>query len=617
MTTENSVFGLDPVGYAPAQSTTYAGASTQIGAEYQLLAQGFLNENSISGLHSPACEGGNCLIVGGGPGVTTLSIGEEDGNGDYLTRAVVDGVEFLEPPIDTFTSGGDFQFATLAIGEDSGSVATVTPPIGQPIYSARPEFAQPEFAQPEFTSAPQYIAQPQYSAQPDFVVLPESQPFPTDWNLALDDPGYAVQTESAPVYFQPPEPALTYSQGSEVITIPIEIVPAEQAYAPAQPIYIPEPSTFAPAEASSYEYEYGSPAATSSRRFTMEPIVSQPAFEPASTAIGYEFSEPVQAAPVYSQPVQSYAPTSGAIETVPITEPRLKPGLYSTPLPVANTMIEPSDGRITVEYSSPRAKPVEIFTNGSPVPYIRPEPASAPSVDGFGTIDAPLSGAASGDYISVGTYDSYEGSVGSDPSLDSGPPAIVMPEPVIQETAPDIIFVPEASLPSDSDGAEQPAAIAEPATIAEPDPVAQPEPVAEPEIVIAPRLDTETRPEVVAEPALPDEPTEVSNIGFPDVTFDSLIPQIKPASIRTVDPVEQQPIVPASIDATPPADEPLDLANESAFEIDLTPDFDLPLPGSTSNEIGLGRVTTNEAPLLTEDDFRITTLALGEEDGGG
>ena len=607
MTNETYVFGLEQVGratgsYVPAQTAAYT--STQIGAEYQVLAQGFVNENTISGSFSPACEGGNCLIVGGGPGVTTLSIGEEDGNGEYLTRAVVDGVEFLEPPVDTFTSGGDFQFATLAIGEDSSTTVAVSAPIGQPVYIGEPS----------------YVGQPQ------------GQPLQTEWSLALEDPTYDVQADPAPVYFQVPEPALTYNQGSETISIPIEIVPTEQAYAPAEPIYIPAERVYAPLE-SSYEYGYPQQQPDPSR-FTMEPIVSQPVFEPYSTGSGYEFNAPIQSAPiqsepVYSAPLQTYGAALEPLQTVPIVEPRQKPGLYATPAPVAKTMAEPVDGRITVEYMSPRAKPpVEVYTNGSPVPYTRPESVALPATAGFGTMDSPVPGTATDGYTSVGSYDSYEATIGG----QANPPQVVIPDPVIENVvppaAPAIIYTPEASILPEVDAMAEPAEspepvdVVEPAEITKPDAVAEPaavddvpEVVLEPEIAIVPEPEIKPEAEIAALPDAADEPAATSTVGFPDVTFDSLIPQIKPASIRTIAPIEVEPAIPQALEVASPSQEPLDLSTQPDFEIDLTPDFDLPLPGSTSNEIGLGRATNNEAPLLTEDDFRITTLALGEEDG--
>lgn len=540
MSNESLIFSLEPVGSAASQAPATTYSDTAIGAEYQVIEQGFLNANDISGYNSPACFGGNCIVMHeAGPGVTTLSIGEEEGTGDYLARAVLDGVAFLEPPVSTFTSGGDFQFATLAIGEDAGAVVSAPPAIGQ----AGVLETQPVQSYAERVALDAQPVQTYYER-----VTIETQPI-----VSYADPVQIFAAPApAPVYAEPipsddwRDAALDFGRSTQTYAPFDAIASGRYEATTMQPIYTaPE----VPPAATVSAYEFSETAA-------VEPLQPAP-FEPVST-----LSEPLRTVPLeifMTDPVPMpaapvpMAPTAGLepIQTVPFVEPREKPGLISMPAPIAKSAVLPEgDGRVTVEYLAPRAKP-EIYINGSPVPYLRPEPGmTASGITGIAPEQA-----LSGEFISVGSYDDYLNATGG--------------------------------------GAAAGGTVLEPLAT---DPVMElPVPAAEPLIIDMPDSSS------VVEPGTSEEI--------------ALTPQVPESAVITgtvaSDEAGQAPMTPASISMAEPA------SGQASGGADALGGSEAEVMTSSPDEMRLGTAApASDAPLLTEEDFRITTLALGEEDGG-
>jgi len=97
-------------------------------------------------------------------------------------------------------------------------------------------------------------------------------------------------------------------------------------------------------------------------------------------------------------------------------------------------------------------------------------------------------------------------------------------------------------------------------------------------------------------------------------------PRIKPASFTTQGPVSLAPIqtVPIQTEIGLPVQEPVTdtsaISAQPQFGSNTGSTFvtvDGPIPSGKPEGVGA------EAPRLSDDDFRITTLALGEEDSGG
>lgn len=156
-------FNLGPVSETSLRSTRpeFSQDNSNVAAAFEQAQAASVRSSEISGQVSPACDGGRCIVMhGDGPGVTTLSVGEEGGAGDFLTLPVVDGVAFLEPPATSFAASGEagparasiaigetappgnlaqgngHEVTTLAIGEEDGGYASAeTPSIGSGAHS--------------------------------------------------------------------------------------------------------------------------------------------------------------------------------------------------------------------------------------------------------------------------------------------------------------------------------------------------------------------------------------------------------------------------------------------------------------------------------------------------
>lgn len=162
-------FNLDAV--SPAQKQAATSATTEsnaaIGAKFDAAQSHFEGASHLSGTSGPACIDGGCFVVHGeGPGVTTLSVGEEDGGvGDYITLPVLDGALFLEPPISDFAGGSgisdpvastaEYDVTTLAIGEEDGGFAAAPAEIGGSNTVIGTESVERRFTmEPIYDSAP-------------------------------------------------------------------------------------------------------------------------------------------------------------------------------------------------------------------------------------------------------------------------------------------------------------------------------------------------------------------------------------------------------------------------------------------------------------------------------
>lgn len=167
MASVSYTFNLDLVSSAATSTaaTSSAESSAAIGASYDSAQTSVHSASSLPQVSSPACTSGDCFVIHSeGPGVTTLSIGEEDGGfGEFISLPVVDGSLFLEPPVTSFAGGAGFtdpnsatgyEVSTLAIGEEDGGLAAAPAEIGgeQSIYAAGQE--------PVFTMQPIYDSQP-------------------------------------------------------------------------------------------------------------------------------------------------------------------------------------------------------------------------------------------------------------------------------------------------------------------------------------------------------------------------------------------------------------------------------------------------------------------------
>ena len=228
MASVSFTFNLDPVA-STAQQGAASGATEStaaIGAKYDIVqssVQSTAQSNAhLSGVASPACADGGCFVVHGeGPGVTTLSVGEEDGGTDgFITLPVVDGSLFLEPPVTDF-AGADYQVTTLAIGEEDGGAAVASSEIG-----GSSSAAEISAVEPGFTMEPIYDSQPApLSAAPQVAAAPAG----------------TIQTtpiQTTPIYTPTPKPAAT---GATIDSI--QTATARSPLPPVQTVPITQPAT--------------------------------------------------------------------------------------------------------------------------------------------------------------------------------------------------------------------------------------------------------------------------------------------------------------------------------------------------------------------------------------
>lgn len=423
-------FNLEPVASAASQraSSTAAESSDAVAAKYQAAQPSTVqSQHSMAGMQSPACDGSTCFIVhSDGPGVTTLSLGEEDGGGagEFLTLPVVDGVQFMEPPVTSFADAGQFDITTLAIGEEDGGMASAAPEIG----STQPSFEVSD-ANQQFALQPMPTAKPEMTIAPQTVQTAEVQSqFASAGTTQIVEPRMKPETTAfsmAPIVYAPAATPLPPIQTTPISTPrakPTEIAapaaplpemkPATVAAAPA-PMAAPTPMAAPAAPAASAVTSAPQPAAASGENFvsvgdydsyiaslgggegtttaattggseavataevpvaptTTTVTYAPPPPAPVSTAVTYS---PPPAAPVEAMSSAQPAPAAAMEETV---APRMKPATFTTPgpatLPPIQTVPIQSSPAVT-------ADPIQLSPQAAPV---------AESTFNFATIDTPM-----------------------------------------------------------------------------------------------------------------------------------------------------------------------------------------------------------------------------------
>ena len=506
MASVSFTFNLDPVASTATRSSTTSAAtesSAAIGAKYDSVQTNVQGASHLSGLNSPACVSGDCFLVhGDGPGVTTLSVGEEDGGmGDYITLPVVDGSLFLEPPIGGVAADATYDVTTLAIGEEDGGIAAAPPEIG---------------------GSEAIISSGSIGAG------------------SIDQTG-AGQLAAAPL-------------GA------IQTTPIVQSAPIASPV-------------------------------------------PKPTSLGAS-----------AGPVHTASSPLPPIQTVPITEPR--------------------------------AKPTELAGASFPLPELKPEGVFAST----GTSGSAIAGAESGagaNSISVGDYDAYIASLGgntsgtavagnaSASSSQAAASAIYVPPPLaplegfdlspISSNTASVIYSPPPLPPIEP--FNLPPVGADEVTVSY-----RPPPLAPIEAFdFTSTTGTQSAEAVYSAPPpapifgsigpVETAPLAVTSNPTPAIGAleTSAAPRIKPASFTTEGSTTLAPIqtVPIQIETSLPAQAPL---GQTSTTFSSGAVFDIS-PGSSAfvvdGPIPSGKPDGVEAPRLSDDDFRISTLALGEEEAGG
>ncbi len=521
-------FNLDPAASASTRNahtaqTDQSDAATA--AKFQAVKAGNHTNSATGAVGSPACDGSNCYIVhGDGPGVTTLSIGEEDGGmtggSEFFTLPVIDGSEFLAPPTSSLAETPSYDVTTLAIGEEDGGAVSAGPEIGASQSSA-------------------------VSGQSDSQFVVETTPLPTPNTAYAESSVVTVQSTLPPIQTVP-------ITGSEFA---LEATPLPRANSSqATPSTELAQSTLPPIE-------------------TVPITGSQFALE----ATPLPRANAAQAAPS----VELSQSTLPPIETVPITDP-----------------VSKSTGIASVETPLPELKPAE-YGNGQIV------------VDSGKNV------------VSVGDYDAYLASmgkgVGSATAVAAAPTTAVAPTVDAQTQATETASIQQ---PAEISG-QNPAAVYVPPPLAplEVFEFAEPEPFVAITYVPPPLAPIEQA--TFASPASPDVPSDVKvtyappplaperveTVLQPVVTapispagIDSVVtPRIKPATFTTPGPAALPPIETVPIQT--PQVSPSDLTNGAVIGV--------PTPVEKPEAASL------DAPRLTDEDFKITTLALGEEESGG
>ena len=547
-------FNLDPVVSAASQrtSTVTTESSAEIGAKFEA-AQSSVSSNGLMSVGTPTCDSGCYIVTGEGPGVTTLSIGEEDSGGsDFFALPMVDGVEFLEPPVTSFASAGDFDFfleppvtsfasasdndiTTLAIGEEDGGSIGPVAEIGNAYSSAAPVANESTEIGQQFSFAP-------------IETMPFSEPMIAQTFETVSVQSGLPPIETTPIigsasFAEPELKPMTSMQPIEMASVqsglpPIETTPIIGSASFAEPRMKPTVSA--------------QPVETASVQLDLPPLEATPILGSAS------FAEPRMKPTVSAQPIETASTQSGSnpIETTPIVG--------------SDSFIEP------------RVKPASIASSGSPLPDLKP--SVIPASIGVAAADvAVIPTSADEDVVSVGDYDSYLASLsGSENNADAAVTGGEAVEPTVVQAA----------------------------VTYEPPPA-------------APELSLQSMIAVTPEPAVVVQETATTQVAALDITqpitdsvatipqmTDSQSPRVKPATFTSPGPATLPPIETVPIQANAIGDvsvqQGVPLGSNAAFAT-----IDGPVP--SGKPAGL----SGDSPRLSADDFRITTLALGEEDAGG
>lgn len=309
MTNVTYSFHLDPVISAASQrsAATATPSTTEIGAKYHAVQSGFQSDQAMTGAASPACDGSSCFIVhGDGPGVTTLSIGEEDGGvSDYIALPFVDGVQFLEPPVTSFADAGDFQITTLAIGEEDGGFVSASPEIGTASAS---------------TGIVEYVDQA--AVDP----MPLAKPMVSEGATSVDmaaAPAQLAPLATTPILEPRAKPALAASSSAPLPDLKPTIMPSSE-FAAAQPLSAASPQV-APGGDSGVvtgtgfvsvgDYDAYMASLGGGIEGGAQPIV------PATASVQIQESAGMAADPVAIQMSSPEAPPASAPQTAPAPEP--------------------------------------------------------------------------------------------------------------------------------------------------------------------------------------------------------------------------------------------------------------------------------------------------------
>jgi len=368
-------FNLEPVVSASARgaaSVQTDEATAATAAKYQAV-EADLHSNSTAVEGSPACDGSGCYIVhGDGPGVTTLSIGEEDGGSDYLSVPVVDGSEFLVPPSNSISSGPSYEVTTLAIGEEDGGVAsagsaigTSPTPIASPIQSEF-QFALEDTPLPRLSAASATAeAHVAHSPLPPVQTVPIIEPTAKPTRVASVESPVPEIKPLVPGTQIAATPNTSYQSvgdyesyltgmakgdsGTSVATSSVSGVEPSTSAAGLNPtaIYVPPP--LAPLEL----FEFAAP----------EPYVAI-TYAPPPLA-------PLERVEVVLQPIATTPIASAGLDSV--VAPRMKPASFTTSGPATLGPIE------TVPIQSTTAIPSDLTSSSiinGPIPIEKPESAS-------------------------------------------------------------------------------------------------------------------------------------------------------------------------------------------------------------------------------------------------
>ena len=576
-------FNIGPVSDAALRSSRADGAGTDatIGTKFEQAQAASLRSTALAGHASPACDGGGCLVFhGDGPGVTTLSIGEEEGVGDFLSRPVVDGTEFLEPPVDNFASVGEHDITTLAIGEEDGGFAAA------PTHMA-PAQAMPTQAMP---------------AAPASIQIGEMQRA----GYAPYEPASMAIGESSVEFAAPRElfsPGRTAASSGAAFadrgpaTVPI---PVAEGYGKMAPIYSPEELSGGRV---TMEFASTAPASTAPTSETFQ----TPRAKPALFAL--------DGSPVPDVKPGIAAPTT-AIATTPVPMPEIKPATATfttstSPMPEIKPVGAAADapveiGSAPVAETKPEADAVDTSAASRSAPADTPDGASGGSLTIADILkeSKEKTPTVSNGTISVGDYDAYMAGEGApapagiyeyefDGKTPNAEAAHSTPEMTPANTRD----------PAVSLGETQP----EDATKA-----AGNTPAAAPESVHTTTF-TNT-PSGLSAPSTGDAGMIDQAIDSPEISTPTTYEFFpKPSGAAPEGTATSEGIVSESANVETDVPNPVYSTTFSA------PPAELESMGApkTKPDVPVSGVEGGDSPGLTDEDFRITTLALGEEEAGG
>lgn len=511
-----------------------------------------------------------------GPVQTTLALGEEDGGaasgGTYATYDNSGGVGSVSGPASSGHTAS--QVTTLAIGEEDGGIqapGTRVPGTMAPIYDDHAIIGHQSTESygrangPNGTPEGYGTMQPIYSpGEPEYPAFAKTS---QTVDLLNFHPVARVERMSVPVTSSPAPVAL---QSTPVASAPLYSSPVSSspAYAAPAPIGTIQPQAVSPANVTGNYQAVGSyddylAAQSGSLTAAPAPVSAEPVYEAATFDFGTipsaETAQPTyQAAPV--EPTYQPAP---AYEAVPI-EPVYQPAAPA----------EPVYESVTIE----QAAPVETYT-------------------------APAQPAASAEIFEKDTPFDYTGPV-DDVDPADGNPNYGAPSEAAQTAKPDV------------------APVAEP--VAKPDLISKPD-AAKPEAAASIDAMAKTDEAAKATPAAKPEATYIE-VSLDDYLVDDTSATTAPAASSSAPDAGQADTAPAPSLPSPPPAPPLENGGSissggSYVVIDQAPaaeGADTAVPPANTSEPSAAEPAADvkaDPKIGVTDDLRITTLAVGEEDG--